>query len=199
MERKIDEKTHRSDEEDAARPDRRDSPDRRRGFVTTGRKMRFPALLVALGLLLAACGGNSAESTTTQPTSTTSEGITTTTAAATTTTGSTQSPPVSLEGQVNDHGTSTVEGSSIEIEQDNFYFDPTYIEADPGATIEVTLTNEGTASHTFTIDSQGIDVELDSGQSKTVQVTIPDSGSLRFYCRFHVGQGMQGAFFPSNG
>jgi hypothetical protein len=55
----------------------------------------------------------------------------------------------------------------------------------------------GARSHTFTIDGTNIDQQVNAGESKTVEVTLPENGSLRFYCRFHVSGGMQGAFVVS--
>jgi plastocyanin len=105
--------------------------------------------------------------------------------------------PVSLEGEVNDHGTETAEGAnpSVSMEADDFYFGPTFIQAEPGATITIEIENEGDATHTFTVDDQNIDEEIDAGDSTEVEVTAPDSGTLEFYCRFHRNRGMQGAIF----
>ena len=107
------------------------------------------------------------------------------------------SPPVALQGDVNAHGTTTVSGDSLEVELDDYYFEPTYIQGQPGQTVELELHNEGTASHTFTIDDQDVDEQLAADGSATVEVTIPDSRFVRFYCRFHAGQGMQGALVAS--
>jgi plastocyanin len=98
-----------------------------------------------------------------------------------------------LSGSVTDKGTKTVSGSSIEIEADDFYFKPTFVDAKPGTKLTVELNNEGKNTHTFTIDSAKIDQQLDPGKKATVQVTVPSSGNLNFYCRFHRGSGMQGA------
>lgn len=136
----------------------------------TGRE-RAISLLISLSLVLAACSGDGGEGT----------------------------PPVSLEGEVNDHGTATVEGGSMEMEADDFYFEPTFVNAEPGTTVDVEVTNEGETAHTFTIDGQDVDIELDPGESETAKVTIPDSGNLPFFCRFHIDQGMQGAFVTSSG
>jgi plastocyanin len=105
--------------------------------------------------------------------------------------------PVSLEGEVNDHGTETVDGAtaSLEMEADDFYFGPTFVEAEAGATITVEIENEGDATHSFTIDDLDIDETVDPGASIEVEVSAPDSGDLVFYCRFHRGSGMQGAVF----
>jgi len=108
------------------------------------------------------------------------------------------SAPVSLPGKVNEHGTKAVtDGGELEMELDDFYFGPTYVTGPAGAKVKIDLSNEGQKNHTFTIDSAKIDTEVDTGQKATVEVTLPASGSLAFYCRFHVSGGMQGAFSVS--
>jgi plastocyanin len=108
--------------------------------------------------------------------------------------------PVALSGTVNDKGTKDVSGKDeFELEQDDFYFSPTFVKAKPGATIKVEVSNEGDAQHTFTIDALHIDVMLAKGESKDVSVTLPSSGAVAFYCRFHRSSGMQGAFYFNEG
>jgi plastocyanin len=92
------------------------------------------------------------------------------------------------------HGNADVAGlSEFELELDNFYFGPTVLDGDAGEALTLSLHNEGSASHTFTIDTAGIDEELEPGAEGSVDVTFPDSGALVFYCRFHRGSGMLGA------
>jgi plastocyanin len=93
-----------------------------------------------------------------------------------------------------DHGSEDVTGESeIELELDDFYFEPTVLEGEAGQRLSLTLFNEGEAPHTFTIDEQTVDEELQPGdEDVTVEVTFPDSGALVFYCRFHAGGGMVG-------
>ena len=108
------------------------------------------------------------------------------------------SAPVSIPGKVNNHGTKDVkDGDTIEMEADDFYFGPTFIKGPAGAKITVDLENEGKAKHTFTIDDQKLDQELDAGAKATVSVTLPASGTLVYYCQFHQNQGMQGALFTA--
>ena len=109
----------------------------------------------------------------------------------------TPATPVRLSGDVNNKGTKTLSGTSLEIEQDDFYFKPTFVKATAGATVRVELHNEGKTSYTFTIDSLKIDEELSPDTTKTVEVKLPSSGTVSYYCRFHRSQGMQGAFFFS--
>jgi plastocyanin len=115
-----------------------------------------------------------------------------------------KAPPVQLEGEVTNKGEKTVKKSKITIEEDDFFFKPTFSKAKLGTTVKVTLRNKGDAQHTFTIPSLGIDSTLDAGKKATVEVTLPTDGALAFYCRFHGappsgGQGMQGAFFAKKG
>ncbi len=50
---------------------------------------------------------------------------------------------MSLQGEVNDHGTGDVQNDEIEVELDDFYFGPTFVRGAPGETVTVYLTNEG--------------------------------------------------------
>lgn len=102
---------------------------------------------------------------------------------------------VQIAGQdANDHGTEDVVGmSELELELDDFYFEPTILQGEAGQTVTFSLFNEGDAPHTFTIEDQDIDEVLDPGQEDvTVEVTFPDSGEVLFICRFHEAQGMVG-------
>jgi plastocyanin len=95
--------------------------------------------------------------------------------------------------QANDHGEATVSGeTSIEVEQDDFYFGPTVLTGAAGQDLTIELKNEGSVAHTFTIDSLNVDVEVQPDESKDVSVTFPKSGFTEFYCRFHRTSGMAG-------
>ena len=96
--------------------------------------------------------------------------------------------------QANDHGTKAVEDSGkTEVELDDFYFKPTVLEGKPGQKVTLELKNEGQSEHSFTIDSQGIDQDIQPGDEAQVTVTIPKSGVVSFYCKFHKSSGMAGA------
>ncbi len=109
-------------------------------------------------------------------------------------------PPVKLSGEVDNHGKTKVSGGAVTIEQGDYFFTPTFLKGKAGSTVHVTVKNEGDAEHTFTIDKQHIDEQLAPGDSVQVDVVIPARGkSAAFYCRFHVGSGMQGAFYSKRG
>jgi plastocyanin len=109
--------------------------------------------------------------------------------------------PVPLTGQVANHGEEQITGSApeLELELDDSYFAPTFVRTEPGAVVKVELVNEGTKVHTFTIDDRTVDVSVEPGATATVDVTVPDSGRLHFFCQIHSGAGMQGSFIADGG
>jgi plastocyanin len=152
--------------------------------------MRRTALIfavLALGLvpLLAGCGSSSSSSGgTTTESGGESEGGTTTVAGL----------------KANNHGTKPVESSGkTEVELDDFYFEPTVLEGKPGQKVELELKNEGNVEHSFTVDSQGIDKDLEPGDEGEVTVTIPKSGAISFFCKYHKSSGMAGALAAHDG
>jgi plastocyanin len=152
---------------------------------------------LALVLVASACGGDNKPSSSSATTSASGSASASGSGSGSGTAASSApaASAVSLPGTVNDHGTGTVkDGGELEMELDDFYFGPTYVTGPAGAKVKIDLANEGQKSHTFTIDSAKIDQQLDPGAKATVDVTLPASGSLAFYCRFHVSGGMQGAF-----
>jgi uncharacterized cupredoxin-like copper-binding protein len=98
--------------------------------------------------------------------------------------------------QANDHGTEDVSSmSSFELEADNddgFYFKPTVLTGSANQSLKLEIKNEGTAEHNFTIESLGVNVNIQPGQSQEVTVKFPGSGSVEFYCSFHRSLGMAG-------
>ena len=82
------------------------------------------------------------------------------------------------------------------VQQQDFSFTPASIDVKAGASVTVSLHNVGTATHTFTISSNGINAEtvVQPGSIGTVTFTVPASatGTIQFFCRFHVSRGMKG-------
>jgi plastocyanin len=116
-----------------------------------------------------------------------------------------KNPPVSLQGKVTNKGEKTVKSGKISLEEDDYYFKPTFLKSKLGSTVKVSLKNEGKNQHTFTIPSLGIDTVLDPGKKATVDVTLPTDAALNYFCRLHGPSGtegdfgMQGAFFSKKG
>ena len=70
-------------------------------------------------------------------------------------------------------------GTSITIA--DFAFDPSTISVS-GPT-DVTITNNDSAAHTFTLDDGSVDQEIAAGESATVTVDVTETTG--FICRFH--------------
>jgi plastocyanin len=70
-------------------------------------------------------------------------------------------------------------GDTVVIE--GFAFDPSTITVS-GPT-ELTITNNDSATHTFTLDDGGLDQEIGGGE--TVSVTVDVAQTTGFACRFH--------------
>lgn len=137
---------------------------------------KLMAVAAAMALLAISCGGDDSEGSS----------------------ASNEPPLVELSGTVSNHGTKDLGTTTkLEVELDDLYFAPTFIKATPGAEVEVSLKNEGKVQHTFTIDETNTNVELAAGKSSSVKVKLPATGALAFYCNFHRGSGMQGAFSVS--
>jgi len=145
---------------------------------------RIPGVVVIAALFLvfgaAACGGSKSSS------SSGSEGTTSTTIGGT---------------QVETHGTKDVTTASgkVEVEMYDNYFEPTVLKGKPGQMVTLELKNSGKAVHTFTLPQQSLDKEIQPGDEGEVDVTFPQSGELKFVCKFHAGLGMIGALQTSAG
>jgi plastocyanin len=72
-------------------------------------------------------------------------------------------------------------GSGTTITIAGFAFDPSTISVS-GPT-EVTISNEDSTAHTFTLDDGSVDEEIGPGATTTVTVDV--SESTGFVCRFH--------------
>lgn len=108
--------------------------------------------------------------------------------------------PVDLEAPVNLSGEAVVEGGTIEIETtETFAFEPTFVATAPGEDVAIELSNPDNQPHTFTIDELDIDVLVDEQGTESAGVEMPESGHLRYYCRFHEFEGMVGAFYVAEG
>lgn len=155
------------------------------------RGLRFFSMLFALALFAGACSKNSTGANPTSPAS-----------ASPSSPGTSGSPVVcetpgatlTLNGMTaNDHGTKDVSGGGKqEVEVDSCYFNPTVFTAHPGDKLTLTLSNESSILHNFSLTEQSIDKDIQPDAKITVTVTFPPSGTLVFFCKYHVSLGMIG-------
>ena len=86
-------------------------------------------------------------------------------------------------------GTPSAGGVTLQQGAGGFVFSPADFTVKQGETI--TVSNVGTAPHTFTVQGQGIDITNSPGQSAQVTIDLPP-GTYTYICSFHVQLGMQG-------
>ena len=90
-------------------------------------------------------------------------------------------------------GSSSGSGSGkTELDMDNYFFDPGSVKADAEKNLTLELTNGSSAEHNFTLTEQGVSKDVEPGEEAEVTVTVPKSGSLTFYCKYHRDRGMTG-------
>ena len=81
----------------------------------------------------------------------------------------------------------TAAGSTaVTVVATDFSFDTATLEVEPGATVDLTLQNDGDAPHTFSSGDIEVDVQADPGSSATGTFTAPDEdGTYEFHCEVH--------------
>jgi plastocyanin len=89
----------------------------------------------------------------------------------------------------NSSSSSSAGANTVQQGAGGFVFAPAKLTVSKGANL--TITNVGTAQHTFTIQGKGIDVVNDPGQSQKVTISLAP-GTYTFICRFHASLGMKG-------
>ncbi len=93
-------------------------------------------------------------------------------------------------------GGSSSGGNNVTITATDFKFDPATITAKAGETVNVTLVNKGSATHTFVLkDAGNFKISADAGQTAKGTFTAPSqAGTYDFICDVpgHADQGMTG-------
>jgi plastocyanin len=75
----------------------------------------------------------------------------------------------------------------------DFYFKGTFLRGKPGQSLRLEIKNVTQQLHNFSIVGQEIDRDLPvDDQRHDIQVTLPESGALRFFCKYHADRGMSG-------
>lgn len=99
----------------------------------------------------------------------------------------------------NDHGTKDASGQTrIGLEADNYYFSPTFVRGKPGQKLTLAIKNESSTTHNFSATAAGVATDIPAHGSIEVMVTLPPSGVLAFFCKYHSGQGMNGELLVGN-
>ena len=164
------------------------------------RTMKLIAGLFAMAIVGAACGKSSNSATTSPATSQPAVSSPSASESPEPTASASESEGGTItigSDTANDHGTKDASGmSELELELDDegtvFYFEPTVITGTPGQSLTLELKNEGSALHNFSLTEQSIDTDVQSGGTGSVTVTIPQTGFVEFFCKYHKALGMVG-------
>jgi YVTN family beta-propeller protein len=92
-----------------------------------------------------------------------------------------------------DHGTKDEKGQAeLDLEADDYYFAPTFLRGEPGQKLTLEIENESGTLHNISLPEQHIDTDIPPKGKVRVDVTIPPSGVVHFFCKFHRALGMHG-------
>lgn len=81
---------------------------------------------------------------------------------------------------------------TVTVDAFDFYFEPTSLSVETGASVTVEFNNAGSVSHSWTSSDLDVEVEASSGEEASVTFTAPaEPGSYDFFCEFHPDE-MQG-------
>jgi YVTN family beta-propeller protein len=95
---------------------------------------------------------------------------------------------------ISDHGILEVKGqTTVEVEADEYYFKPTFLQGAPGQRLKLEIENESGTLHNISLPEQHLDMDIPPKGKVLVEVVFPASGTVRFFCKFHEALGMHGA------
>lgn len=97
----------------------------------------------------------------------------------------------------NTHGAVTVDASNVDMEAGDQFFAPTCLTGVSQGALTVTVENTGQALHNIKIEEQGIDKDVEPGETITVDVEV-GSEPVAFTCKYHSTLGMNGAIVPQS-
>lgn len=111
-----------------------------------------------------------------------------------------EEPPLAVGGWTfADHGTAMVGDQATRgLDVGDYYFAPTFLRGRPGQTLQLVIENDSGSLHTISIPALKIDSDIPPRGKVIVQVTFPQSGALRFFCKFHAALGMNGGLLAGD-
>jgi plastocyanin len=76
--------------------------------------------------------------------------------------------------------------TSVTLEAFDFYFQPTTLAGNLGGQLDLTLTNNGENTHSFTSPDLDVEFEVSSGESASETISLPEEpGAYNFFCKYH--------------
>jgi plastocyanin len=93
-------------------------------------------------------------------------------------------------GSGGDGGSGGSEGSggasgAIQLTIQDLSFHPSTLPGSAGQTLTIQVSNKDSVEHSFTLDDGSVSQDFEGGDSGSVQVTLPDSGTVGWHCKYH--------------
>jgi YVTN family beta-propeller protein len=106
---------------------------------------------------------------------------------------------VTLEGVAfADHGTLDVgTAAEVTLRADDYYFAPTFLRGRPGQRLRLNVENAASTLHNLSMPALGIDRDLPPLGRVDIEVTVPATGPVAFFCKFHGPLGQNGQVLVS--
>ena len=97
------------------------------------------------------------------------------------------------DGGLENIETGTSSGADYELFAGEFSFAPPFLVIEKAGTYSISLRNDGTLPHNFTVDGVGKTPDVQPGETVTAELTFKQ-GNFEFYCSIgdHAEQGMIG-------
>ena len=90
--------------------------------------------------------------------------------------------------------------STQDVDAGDYFFKGTFFRGAPGQKLTLRIQNTGTTAHNLSLPPQQVDRDIPTSAGRVaVDVTFPESGALRFFCKYHEAQGMNGQLLLGNG
>jgi plastocyanin len=87
-----------------------------------------------------------------------------------------------------------------ELDAGAYYFKGTFLRGTPGQQITLSVRNVDQQLHNLSIPPLGVDLDIPIGKDRyKADITLPQSGALRFFCKLHAERGMNGQIIAGEG
>jgi YVTN family beta-propeller protein len=83
-------------------------------------------------------------------------------------------------------------GADVALRVDDYFFEPKVIQGRAGQPLRLQIENASSTLHNLSVPRLGIDRDLPPKSRVVLDVTMPRSGRIEFFCKFHGPLGQQG-------
>jgi plastocyanin len=168
--------------------------------MTPARRLATSVTLLALGFTACAFNSSSDDPGVSEPpkskaTATTAAPSSTAQAGAAAPAGGCAAAAGLSEGQA-DHGSAPASGTEVAVVGGDFFFQPTCSTGVAPGTVKVKVRNTGQLLHNISVTEQGLDRDIDKGQTIEVEIKVAVGTPVHYFCKYHKAAGMIGVLIP---